>query len=102
MANMRAACSGVSRWVVASWRLISHSPRCRSCHQIAAWVWSAVRVVLLTAPMALTSLKSRAYWALVSAGGPDVRNIDTLGSRNGLRVPTQAPSLALVGGVGRH
>src|SRR5258705_3415365 len=99
---MRAVCSGLSCWAVESWRLISHSPRCRSCHQIAACVWSAVRIVLFAAPIALTSLKSRAYWSLVSAGGPDERNIDTLGMKNGLRLPTQAPSLALVGGVGRH
>ena len=61
-----------------------------------------VRVVLLTAPIALTSLMSLAYSALVSAGGPAVRNIDPLGSMNGLTKPTQPPSLANVGGVGRH
>src|SRR5262245_50490658 len=102
MANMRAVCTVLRRWLTASCRLISHSPRCRSCHQMAACVWSRVRVVLFTAPIVLTSLKSRAYCALGSAGGPEERNIDTLGMRNGLRCPTHADALALVGGVGRH
>ena len=37
-------------------------------------VWSAVRAALLVLPMSLLSLKSAVYWALVSAGGPGVRN----------------------------
>lgn len=85
IANIRAVCSVFSRCVVASWRLISHSPRCRSCHQIAACVWSAVLTVLVAEPIVLTSLKSRVYRWLVSDGGPDVRNMDALGMRNGLR-----------------
>src|SRR3954452_19773421 len=52
--------------------------RAAACHgtavctvqKIAAAVWSAVRVVLLRAPRLLTSSKSRANCAVVTAGAP--------------------------------
>jgi hypothetical protein len=47
-----------------------------------------VRTVLLTEPSALTSLKSSAHAALVSACGPSVRNCDELRIRNGRTPPT--------------
>src|SRR3990170_1313164 len=102
IANMRAAWMLVSPLLTASWRLISHSVSLRSCHHRAASVWSAVRVVLLTAPMAFTSLYSRAYCALVSAGGPEVVKEELRGIRNGLTSMVHAPSEPNVGGVGRH
>ena len=39
-------------------------------------------------PSALTSLKSFAYWLLVSAFGPSLRNCEELVIRNGLTKPT--------------
>jgi hypothetical protein len=59
MANRRAVCRTLSRWVVASWRLISQLVERRSGHQIAASVWSAVRTVLVAEPACLISLTSR-------------------------------------------
>ena len=45
--------------------------------------------MLSTAPIALTSLKSRAHAALVRARGPGVRNCDEVLRRNGFTRPTQ-------------
>src|SRR5262245_22012065 len=52
------------------------------------WVCSGVRTVLFTEPSALTSLKSSAHAALVSACGPSVRNCEELRIRNGRTPPT--------------
>lgn len=55
MANIRAVRRTLSRCVSATCRLICHSTTLRSCHQSAASVWSAVRVVLCAAPTLLIS-----------------------------------------------
>jgi hypothetical protein len=60
IANMRAVSRVLSRWVEASWRMISDSTMRKSSHQIAASVWSGVRTVLVAEPRALTSFRSRA------------------------------------------
>lgn len=57
------------------------------------WVCSAVRVVLLALASALTSLKSWAYRALVSDGGPAAGNWDGEVSADGVIV---APAEAVV------
>jgi hypothetical protein len=59
-----------------------------SCQKIAAAVSSAVRLVLVSAPSSLISLKSLAYASLESALGPSVRSISTSGTRNGCTLPT--------------
>ena len=59
--------------------------------------------MLVFEPISLTSLKSFAYAALVSAFGPSVRSISALGTTNGSTLPTQgAASGAKFGGVGRQ
>src|SRR5205809_4392642 len=59
--------------------------------------------MLVSEPSSLTSLKSSAYSALVSALGPSVRSISALGTRNGRTFPTHgAGSFAKFGGVGRQ
>ena len=70
----------------------------------AVLVWSAVRVALSTAPMALTSLSSAAYSALESAGGPTgSRNCEPLVIVHGVTVAQFGNSAgANPGGVGRH
>src|SRR5262249_12589847 len=74
-----------------------------SCHQIAASVSSAVRVVLVSEPTLFTSLKSVAYSALVTGFGPSLRNWDGLSMRNGRTSPTHgAGSTAKVGAARRH
>ena len=74
------------------------APQCR-----AAFVWSAVRFVLTSAPTDLTSLNSRAYLRLVSRNGPSVRKRDGSSIRNGVTSLSHAPgSLISAGGVGRH
>src|SRR4029077_4126639 len=55
--------------------------------KIAAAVWSAVRVVLLRAPILLTSSKSRANCAVAMAGGPFKSRPVLLRSTNGVTVP---------------
>src|SRR5262249_27550217 len=74
-----------------------------SSQKIAASVWSGVRVMLVSEPSSLTSLKSSAYSALVSALGPSVRSISTFGTMNGSTFPTHAAgSFKKFGGVGRQ
>ena len=59
--------------------------------------------MLVSEPSSLTSLKSSAYAALVSAFGPSVRSISALGTMNGRTFPTHgAGSDAKFGGVGRQ
>ena len=50
---------------------------------VATAVSSAVRAVLLSSPREWTSLKSSAYWELVSVGGAGGRKRLALGSTNG-------------------
>src|SRR5450759_177254 len=57
-----------------------------SCQNFAVSVWNGVRTVLVALPKALTSLKSVAYCALSSAGGPAGRNCDGEVSANGVVV----------------
>src|SRR5918912_1430777 len=77
-------------------------PGC-DCQKIAAIVWSAVRRVLVSEPSDLTSLKSSAYAALVSAFGPSDRSISALGMRNGLTFATHGVgSTPNAGGDLRH
>jgi len=89
-----------------SWEMVRVTPFQNApfaCHQTAASVWSAVRVVLVTEPICLTSLKSLAYAPLVSAFGPSVRSISALGTMNGVTPPIHAAgSGAKFGGVGRQ
>ena len=59
------------------------------CHHLAMYVWSSVRVEPVALPIALTSLKSAAQVALVSSGGPALRNCDELCRRKGVTPPTQ-------------
>jgi hypothetical protein len=55
---------------MASWRA-ARVHGCGPSAQKRAWsVWSAVRVVDASDPIAFTSLNSRAYCLLVSAYGP--------------------------------
>src|ERR1700747_3233495 len=91
-------------WLTASARKIRfQSAIAWSCQNIAASVWSGVRVMLVREPTSLISLKSSAYWALVSALGPSVRSISALGTRNGRTFPTHgAGSFKKLGGVGRQ
>src|SRR4051812_38122269 len=71
-ANRRAfstsvvCCALATSWATRfqTWWLVSGSRQ-----SIATWLWSAVRVVLFTLPIALVSLKAVAYSLLVSAGG---------------------------------
>ena len=72
------------------------------CQKIAAVVWSAVRVVLLSDPIAFTSSKSFVYPVLVSAFGPLERNCEGLSITNGFRFPTQASGSVAVAVSGRH
>src|SRR6266542_3190149 len=58
------------------------------CQKIAMCVCSGVRVALFTEPSALTSLKSSAHAALLSACGPSVRNCEELCIANGRPPPT--------------
>src|SRR6266536_2111431 len=59
--------------------------------------------MLMSEPCSLTSLKSSAYWALVSAFGPSVRSISALGTINGSTFPNHDEgSDAKFGGVGRQ
>src|ERR1043166_7327256 len=70
---------------------------------MAASVWSGVRVMLVSEPSSLTSLKSSAYSVLVSALGPSVRNISAFRTMNGRTFPTHAAgSVRKLGGVGRQ
>src|SRR5437868_180445 len=55
-------------------------------------VWSAVRTVLTLPPTALTSLKSRAYVALVSAGGPGSQYCEGDSKVNGVTLPQFVPA----------
>src|SRR5438132_2925194 len=91
-------------WLAASVRKIRfQSAIAWSFQKIAASVWSAVRVALVSEPSSLTSLKSSVYAALVSAFGPSVRSISALGTRNGRTFPTHgAGSFRKLGGVGRQ
>ena len=91
-------------WLAASVRKIRfQSAIAWSCQKIAASVWSGVRVMLVSEPTSLISLKSSAYSALVSAFGPSVRSISTFGTMNGRTFPTHgAGSFSKFGGVGRQ
>ena len=91
-------------WLAASARKIRfQSAIAWSCQKMAASVWSGVRVILVSEPTSLISLKSSAYSVLVSAFGPFVRSISTLGTMNGRTLPTHgAGSFAKFGGVGRQ
>ena len=91
-------------WLAASVRKIRfQSAIAWSCQKIAASVWSGVRVMLVSEPSSLISLKSSAYSSLVSAFGPSVRSISALGTMNGRTFPTHgAGSFAKFGGVGRQ
>src|SRR5262249_57147852 len=91
-------------WLTASVRKIRfHSAIAWSCHQIAASVWSGVRVMLVREPTSLISLKSSAYASLVSGFGPSVRNMVALGKKKGRTFPTHgAGSFAKFGGVRRQ
>src|SRR6188508_433758 len=73
-----------------------------ACQKIAAVVWSAVRVVLLSAPIVFTSSKSFVYRALMSGLGPFERNCDGLSITNGFRFPTHASGSVAVELSGRH
>src|ERR1700704_957602 len=72
------------------------------CQKVAVWVCSGVRIVLFALPSALTSLKSRAYRALVRGGGGPGRNWSGEGSANGVIVANCLNSGigANTGGVG--
>src|SRR5437016_3981306 len=48
-------------------------------------VWSAVRTALVFDPYSSVSLRSCAYWSLVSAGGGGARNWDVLSNMNGCK-----------------
>ena len=102
MANRRALSTIFKFWLAASVQKIRfQSAIAWSCQKIAASVWSAVRVMLVSEPSSLTSLKSSAYSGLVSALGPSVRSISALGTMNGRTFPTHAAgSVAKFGGVG--
>ena len=104
IANRRALAAMPKFWLAASVRKTRlKSAWAWSCQKIAASVWSGVRVVLVSEPSSLTSLKSSAYSALVSAFGPSVRSISALGTMNGRTLPTHgAGSFAKFGGVGRQ
>src|SRR5205823_10541699 len=104
MANRRALSTIFKFWLAASVRKIPfQSAIAWSCQKIAASVWSAVRLVLVSEPSSLTSLKSSAYWTLVRAFGPSVRSISALGMMNGSTFPTHAAgSFRKFGGVGRQ
>src|SRR5437879_5166713 len=56
-------------------------------HKRPISVWSALRVVLLLAPSALTSLKSVVYRTLVTGGGGGGRNWSPRSSTNGRTAP---------------
>ena len=71
-----------------------------NCQKIAAVVWSAVLVVLFSAPKDFTSSKSFAYFLLVSALGPFDRNCEGLSMRNGFAFPTEASGSSAVGVTG--
>src|SRR5438552_14762752 len=104
MANRRALSTIFKFWLAASVRKIPfQSAIAWSCQKIAASVWSGVRLVLVSEPSSLTSLKSSAYSALVRAFGPSVRSISALGTINGRTLPTHAAgSFRKLGGVGRQ
>src|SRR5947199_7847221 len=104
MANRRALSTIFRFWLAASVQKIPfQSAIAWSCQKIAASVWSAVRLVLVSEPSSLTSLKSSAYSTLVRAFGPSVRSISALGMMNGSTFPTHAAgSFRKFGGVGRQ
>ena len=101
-ANRRAFCSRLLPKPTAAWSAIWFQTI-----QIGAApqnfpiaVWSAVRVVLFSSPRDLTSLKSAAYLALVSAGGGAGRNWLALSSTNGVTCEVWVnPAGANAGGV---
>src|SRR6266516_2048336 len=69
---------------------------------LAMTVWSAVRVVLVFWPRALTSFKAPAYAALVTAGGGAGRNWEPLPITNGVTFAQPVKTgVGKLGGVGR-
>src|SRR6478672_1124164 len=98
-ANRRAFCAVVKPKRADSERMTPpYSPSGCDCQKIAAFVSSAVRVVLENEPIDFTSLRSRAYALLVSAFGPCVRSISALGTRNGFTLPTHGVGSGVVSG----
>src|SRR5262245_6019130 len=103
-ANSRAFSDRVKCWasdtVAAIW---FQWPGDGSAQNRAIWVPSAVRVVLLTAPRSLISLKAAVYAASSRVGGAAGRNWLALVRAKGA-TPPQCGSRpgAFAGGVGRH
>src|SRR5688572_9877664 len=65
----------------------------------AVSVWSAVRAVLTWPPRVFTSLKSRVYCVLVSAGGPGNQYCDADSSVNGVTFPQPGSIEAAIPGA---
>src|SRR5215470_5509125 len=103
-ANSRASSDRVKCWASATVAAIWFQwPGDGSAQNRAISVPSAVRVVLLTAPSSLISLKAAVYSALSRAGGAGGRNWLPLVRAKGV-TPPQCGSRpgAFAGGVGRH
>src|SRR5262245_32921919 len=85
----RRALSATSRWFrVMSWRAKSFQLATGVLFDhLAVFVCSSVREEPVALPSALTSVESAAQAALLSAGGPALRDCDELCRRNGFTPP---------------
>src|SRR5579864_5072167 len=102
MAKRRALVSRFEWCALTARSAISfHVFQIGGAQNLAASVWSAVRVVLVFCPRLFTSFRALAYAAPVTSGGGADRNWDALSITNGVtldqRVKTGAGKL---GGVG--
>src|SRR5262245_3719055 len=92
-ANIRAFCSSVLPWDVATdFAILIQCPAAVDVpagltQKRAMFVWSSVRVELVAEPIAFTSLNAAMYSALVKAGGPSgFRNCEGLVMAQGVIV----------------
>src|SRR5215472_17540650 len=103
-ANIRAA-STMSRCRTLTWSRSAalYCTRGLPEKNRAVLVWAGVRTVELTEPSALTSAKSRAYRAEVSAGGGGGANWVALRTSSGATKPSHGADIGTSpGGVGRQ